>query len=224
MCGRFALDDELDELITGFVVAENRYPDWQPRFNISPGSPIPIIIERSAGQRELGPATWSLIPSWSKTPTLKYPTFNARSETAAEKPTFRDSVKKHRCVIPMSGYYEWALRLGIKTPHYICAEGETLVAAGLYTWWSDPATGVARATATILTRDAEASIQDIHDRMPVFVDHHDLAGWLDPEDTDGATLIERASEYTSRLAPRLRYYPVAPLRGEGPELIQEVTG
>lgn len=224
MCGRFALDDELDELITRFVVAENRYPDWRPRFNISPGSPVPIVIERTPGARELGPATWSLIPAWSKTPTLKYPTFNARSETAGEKPTFRESVKKHRCVIPMSGYYEWALRLGVKTPHYVSWEEETLAAAGLYTWWSDPETGVSRATATILTRDAESSIQDIHERMPVFVDDADLADWLDPENTDGSGLIERISETTKRLAARLRYYPVAPLRGEGAELIQEVRG
>ena len=170
----------------------------------------------------MGPATWSLIPSWSKEPTLKYPTFNARSETAAEKPTFRDSVKKHRCLIPMSGYYEWSPRGGVKTPHFIHIPGSTLIAAaGLYSWWSDPDTGATHATTTMLTRDGEAGLRSIHDRMPVFVESEDWEAWLDPKDSHGADLIQRLSEKTAALAPRFEYYPVRPLKGEGPHLVEK---
>jgi len=225
VCGRFALDDELDELLVAFVVAENRYPDWQPRFNIAPSQTIPIVIEREKGRRELGPAAWSLIPPWSSTRALKYPTFNARSETAGEKPTFRDSVKRHRCLVPMSGYYEWATREGVKTPHYIYPDNAaTLAAAGLYSWWTDPGTGTTLATATILTRASAGSVAHIHDRMPVFVEASLMESWLDPQNAGGAELVAAASEHTLEVSIRLRSHPVAPLRGDSPGLTAEVRG
>ena len=222
MCGRFVLDSSLNELIEAFVVTHNRLPDWMSRWNISPGSKIPIVIEREGEGRELGPATWSLVPSWSKEPTLKYPTFNARSETAAEKPTFRDSVKKHRCLIPMSGYYEWSVLEGVKTPHFIHDPGQPLLAAaGLYSWWSDRATGATHPTATMLTRDSEANLRTIHDRMPVFVEPEDFSAWLDPTNTDGPGLIEKVSASTTTRAASFEYYPVRPLKGDGAHLIEK---
>lgn len=223
MCGRFALDVELNDLIEAFLIAHNRLPALVSRWNISPGSEIPIVMEREGEGREIGPATWSLIPSWSKEGALKYPTFNARSETAAEKPTFRDSVKKHRCLIPMTGYYEWSMVGGTKRPHFIHRpDNPVLAAAGLYSWWTNPATGITKATAAMLTRDSESVLRDIHDRMPVFVDKDDFAAWLDPHNPNGRELLNGISEKTAQNASLFEYYPVNPLRGEGPDLVERM--
>jgi putative SOS response-associated peptidase YedK len=119
MCGRFSLDLDADALVQEFVAHHNRFPEWAPSWNIAPTSTIPIVLQRAVGVTEIGPARWSLIPSWSKELISQYPTFNARSETAAQKPTFREAVKHHRCLVPVSGYYEWVTVAGTKTPHYI---------------------------------------------------------------------------------------------------------
>jgi putative SOS response-associated peptidase YedK len=220
MCGRFALDAEVDELIEEFVLTHNRFPDWAPRFNIAPTQSIPIVLERTPGVRELGPARWSLVPSWSQELTLKYPTFNARSETAHSKPTFRGSVKHHRCLIPATGYYEWAVVSGTKVPHFIYSTTTPLLAlAGLYSWWSDPETQITHATATILTREATGVVRDIHDRMPLLVSRDTYSTWLNPEDSGGEGLIGSLVAETEKTSNTLAFHPVAPLRGEGASLI-----
>jgi len=220
MCGRFALDLDMDALIQEFVAEHNRFPDWAPRFNIAPTQMIPIVLERTPGVREVGPARWSLVPSWSRELTLKYPTFNARSETAHTKPTFRDSVKHHRCVIPVTGYYEWALEEGEKTPYFFHSTVAPLLAlAGLYSWWEDPQTQTTLATTTILTRDAMGPLRDIHDRMPLVVSKDNYSTWLNPEDVGGEGLISSLLATTVKASENIAFHQVAPLRGEGASLI-----
>jgi putative SOS response-associated peptidase YedK len=220
MCGRFALDADLDELMEEFALTHNRFPDWAPRFNIAPTQLIPIVLEQTPGVRELGPARWSLVPSWSQELTLKYPTFNARSETAHTKPTFRDSVKHHRCLIPATGYYEWAMISDTKVPHFIYSKKAPLLAfAGLYSWRSDPETQITHATTTILTREATGVARDIHDRMPLLVSKDNYSMWLNPEDSGGAGLISSLATETEKASKNITFHQVAPLRGEGASLI-----
>src|SRR5690606_15512423 len=143
MCGRFAMNKETDDLIQEFVARGGDWRDWRPGFNIPPTATIPVVLESAKGgdtvERWVEGARWSLVPSWSKTLKLKFPTFNARSEGIAAKATWKGPLKSHRCLVPMTGYYEWRTDPdGTKTPHFIHLPGETLAMAGLYSWWADP--------------------------------------------------------------------------------------
>ena len=204
-----------------FVAQTNRFPEWFPRWNIAPTSTIPIVVTTESGDRLVGPARWSLVPSWSKELTLTFPTFNARSETAAEKPTFRGSVNSHRCIVPISAYYEWTSISGSKAPHLIHRPDMPLVGlAGLYSWWTSRDTGEVIATTTILTRDSAGILADIHDRMPIAVEPEHVDQWLDPTVRNGSELIAHVSETAAHNADLWRHYEVAPLRGDGPHLLE----
>ena len=221
MCGRFALDQTTDAIVSEFLATTNRFPEWFPRWNITPTSTIPIVAVTSSGERIVGPARWSLVPSWSKELTLKYPTFNARSETVAEKPTFRGSLAKHRCLVPISAYYEWTTMNGTKAPHVIHRPDQPLVGlAGLYSWWTDPSSGEMVATTTILTRDSAGGLAPVHDRMPIAVEVADVDRWLDPELTEGAQLVAELSATAASNTDLWEHYEVPPLRGDGPHLVQ----
>jgi putative SOS response-associated peptidase YedK len=212
----------MDELMATFAAQHNRFPQWAPRWNIAPTATIPIVIERVRGVREIGPASWSLIPEWSTTAELKYPTFNARSETAAEKPAFRDSLRTRRCLIPATGFFEWKDINGTKTPHFIRRTDSALCAfAGLYSWWTNPENGATRATATILTRDSAHRLREVHDRMPVFVNPERFDRWLDPSAQQAEELLISVASDALELSAGFDYFPVAPLRGDGPHLITE---
>lgn len=130
MCGRFATDWNAADIAELFD-AEMSPNLSQRSWNVSPGSTIAVLLEGTDGRRRLTPAYWSLIPSWVKEKPLKYPTFNARIESVAEKPTFRESARSMRAVIPASGYYEW--KNG--RPYYFSDPDHTLWLCGLYSWW-----------------------------------------------------------------------------------------
>ena len=225
MCGRFALDLELDGLISEFVAQEHRIPDWAPHWNIAPTSTIPIDIDRADGDtsvRTIGPARWSLTPSWSNTLELKYPTFNARSESAAQKPTFRDAVKHHRCLIPATAYFEWHTEGTKKTPHAITPTNDSIFAfAGLYSVWSGGETPV--VTATMLTADATAELSWLHPRRPMALPRELWATWLNPHEVGTQELIDEAVSASVHHMAHMQYHPVAPLRGDGPELLTPVN-
>ena len=225
MCGRFALDQTTDAIVVEFLAQTNRFPDWFPRWNIAPTTTIPIVVTTASGERIVGRARWSLVPSWSKDVTLNYPTFNARSETAADKPTFRGSVTKHRCIVPLSAYYEWTTMGGSKAPHVIFQPDRALVGlAGLYSWCTNPATGEMLATATILTRDSTGILQPIHDRMPLALEPEDYDRWLGPSATPGAELIAEVSQKAADRADLWEHYEVSALQGDGPHLVERKVG
>lgn len=165
MCGRFALDARTDDLIREFVFASGDFQDWTPSWNIKPTQPVAVVLETAKGEaeplRRLEQARWGLVPSWSKELKTKFPSFNARSETAAAKASFKTSVKSKRALIPATGCFEWQKDpdSGVRTPHFIRPEdGELMAMAGLYTWWKDPTATEDddswHLTATILTSDA----------------------------------------------------------------------
>jgi putative SOS response-associated peptidase YedK len=210
MCGRFALDQTSDQLIAAFLVQENRYPTWAPHWNIAPTSIIPILTKQRPGVLSLESARWSLVPPWATELKLPYPTFNARSESAAEKPTFRAALKSTRCVIPASGFYEWTTVQGQKTPHFIRdAEAPLLLFAGLASWWSGPEHPDPIATATILTMDSAGPLTPIHSRMPVLVAEDFFDAWLNPENQHGQELLHETCARTLHLVETLQVDPVA---------------
>lgn len=224
MCGRYALKDELNDIISEYVAAGGDFRDWRPGFNLKPTNFIPVVLETAKGtettRRLVEPARWSLVPQWSKELKLKYPTFNARSETAAEKPTFKASVKSKRCVIPATGYYEWKTEGKTKTPYFIHDPDSTrLNFAGLYTWWRASTEDDWLLTATILTREAVGELRGIHERTPLTLPDSMINDWLSPElDGDGHFVAAMVEEATA-VAERLEFYQVAPLNGDGAELL-----
>ena len=166
---------------------------------------------------------WGLIPYWWKKPLKQLPaTFNARAESLANKPTFRDAFKRHRCIIPASGYYEWIARPDGKQPYFIsAADGGVLNFAGLWDRWKTPETGEPVASCTIIVTDANALTRTIHDRMPVLLDKADFEPW--PSGSAGADLLRPAGEDRVRMWPVSRRVNKTGSGDDDPTLIDEVA-
>jgi len=181
MCGRYTLYSHEDDLASLFEV--ETYPLTE-RFNIAPTQDVPVIRQRADGSREMSAMRWGLVPHWVKDPaSFKANLFNARSESAAEKPSFRDAMRKQRCILPASGFYEWQKLNGGKQPHHVVrVDGQPMAFAGL---WSHNGRGSAGLNScTILTTAANVDVEVLHDRMPVILEQRDWARWLDPEEDD----------------------------------------
>lgn len=222
MCGGYALAEPtevLEDVFSIDLVGENLPgPSW----NIRPTNQVPVVvdtIDASGDQRRrLESARWSLIPSWVKDAPPKFSTFNARSEDAASKASWRDSVKSKRCLVPASGYYEWVVENGVKVPHYIHSD-RTLAFAGLYSWWRATEAEPWMLTATILTMPTVPELAAIHDRNPVPLPTEFWATWLNPTLVGTQNLVDEAVAAAKPVAASLSEYRVNPIRGNGPELI-----
>ena len=179
MCGRYTLGAPDDDLADLFELSQ--VPDLEPRYNIAPTQPVPVVRVGEAGQvRELALVRWGLIPSWSKDPAVGARMINARSETAAAKPSFRAAFKRRRCLIPADGFYEWQRTGGRKQPYYIRRKDRGALAfAGLWERWAGP-DGSCIESCTILTTTPNDLLRPLHDRMPVILGPTDFALWLDP--------------------------------------------
>jgi len=195
MCGRFTLFEADTVLSREFGVSD--IPPGSPRYNISPSQPVAAVRVPPAGRgRELVLLRWGLIPSWSKDPAIGNRLINARAETVREKPSFRNAFRRHRCLIPASGFYEWQRQERGKQPFFIrMRDARPFAFAGLWDRWESPDKGVIE-TCTILTTAANAVLVPIHDRMPVILPPAEYARWLDPTLPD-----------TDSLAPLLVPYP-----------------
>ena len=222
MCGRFAVDSEINELIEEFVAEGGSVHDWAPNYNVRPTDPVPVVRERVAdGERtrsvDLG--RWSLVPSWSKELKLKYPTFNARSESVAEKASFKGSVASKRALIPARGYYEWLTEGTTKTPYFIGPDEGHVAFAALYSWWRASPDAEWMLTATILTMDTVDELAPIHDRNPVMLPRDWWDDWLNPELIGDQSFVDAAVAASRPVASSLAHYRVGPVVGEGPGLI-----
>lgn len=177
MCGRYALKASPAELITFFKIAE--CVDFTPRFNIPPGTDIPVIRRSPEGQRVLHLLRWGLVPHWAKDPTIGNRLANARGESVAEKPAFREAFRKRRCLVPADGFYEWKTEGRTKQPYYFSrASGEPLAIAGLWESWRAPDGAILR-TVCLITTAANVLMEPIHERMPVIVEQEDWADWME---------------------------------------------
>jgi len=225
VCGRFALDAKTDDLIAAFVADGGDFAEWEPNWNIRPTDTVPIVVEstKSELRRLVAPARWSLVPTWSQELILKYPTFNARSETVTEKASFKGSVGAKRAIIPASGYFEWHTEGKVKTPHYLHPADGYLGFAALYSWWRaqpvDGSVGEWVLTTTMLTMDSVPELASIHDRNPVMLPREWWDDWLSPELTGDQSFVEAAVAASAAVAGSLHHHEVAPVRDNGPQLI-----
>jgi len=181
MCGRFTQNYTWAE-VHAFLSVLGPPRNLQPHYNIAPTRTIDVIRLNQDGKRELVPMRWGLIPGWWKKSPKEMPaTFNARAESVADKPMFRNAFKGRRCIIPASGFYEWTGDKGDKQPHlFTAADGSPILAfAGLWDRWRDPESGDEVLSCTIIVCGASAWMKTYHDRMPVILDAKDFDGWLD---------------------------------------------
>jgi putative SOS response-associated peptidase YedK len=194
MCGRFALKAPPTELMTRFSLDE--CADFGPRYNIPPGADIPVIRQSPEGKRVLHLLRWGLVPHWAKDPSIGAKLNNARGESVAEKPSFRDAFKRRRCLIPMSGFFEWKAEGKIKQPYYISLKsGEPAAIGGLWESWRAPDGNILR-TVCVVTTSPNTVMEPIHDRMPVIVAPENWQSWLSgmPEDVAGMVAPYRDGE------------------------------
>jgi putative SOS response-associated peptidase YedK len=174
MCGRI-IRKTPSHLVVQDLGMEDDGPDLPPHYNIPPGSPVLALRTSASGKPELVCLKGGLIPSWAKDPKVAWKMINARAETAAEKPAFREALRKRRWLIPVDGFYEWKKTDDGKTPYFIRLREERMfLLAGLWERWISPA-GETVETCTVITTRANDVLQPIHDRMPVIVARAD---WL----------------------------------------------
>ncbi|MCY3708894.1 MAG: SOS response-associated peptidase [Caldilineaceae bacterium] len=178
MCGRFVLRASPQNLQMLFDLDEA--PQTGPRYNIAPTQPVLAVrTNPHGGLREATYLNWGLIPFWAKDPKIGSRMINARSETAAEKPSFRAAYKYRRCIVPADGFFEWQKERGGKQPYLIGLEsGEVFGIAGLWEHWERD--GSAVESCTLLTTAANEFMEPLHHRMPVILDRRDYDEWLDP--------------------------------------------
>ncbi len=241
MCGRYELHANPAAVALAFGLAHP--PSIHPRYNIAPMQQVPVVRVNAEGQRELVQVRWGLVPRWARDPSIAAKMINARAESVAQKPSYRNAFRRHRCLVPANGFYEWMTTAeGHRQSVLVgCRDGNLIGLAGLYERWLSPE-GEVLDTCTIITTDCNETIRPVHDRMPVIVPPEQYARWLDPAEPgpeellvpcpardvafwpvstrvnnvrhDDASLIERVEERES--APHAERTHAAPVEDEEP--------
>ena len=241
MCGRFVVAGAASDLVEMFDVDRVADEMPPPSFNVAPTDRVPVVIDTvpkgadpdDEPVRRLEAARWGLVPPWAKDIAVGVTAFNARIETAAEKPHFANAVKKRRAAIPATGYYEWKTIDDVKTPHFVHpAEGELFVFAGLYEWWRNPAVAddspdTWLLSTSILTRDSTGELATLHDRMPVLLTPELLDEWLDPHTEGEEDLLAEIAHGAVEMAQRVEFHvvdrAVGNVRNNSPELMEPLS-
>ena len=181
MCGRFIMTVDFAMLKAVFRLRAG-YFDTKPRYNIAPGQNIPVIIPGPGG-RAIRPMRWGLIPRWAGDDKMGYKLINARSETVGEKPAFKSSLHRRRCLVPASGFYEWQKTVRGKQPMLITLPGQKVFAlAGIWDQWEAPQGG-SIYSCSIITTGVSPGLADIHNRMPVILTgEREYDMWLSLDD------------------------------------------
>lgn len=261
MCGRYAASAHPDELVEFYEVEVDATdersrsvlkspqdpPPGEPDYNMAPSKQAPVVltrVPRGEGDdlpvRQLRLLTWGLVPSWAKDPSVGARMTNARVETVLEKPAFAKAAAARRCLVPITGWYEWqaspvaTTRAGRprKQPFFITrSDGAPLALAGLYEFWKDPAAAAEDPLSwivsyTVLTRAAEPGLDRIHDRQPLALEPDAWSGWLDPGLTAPDRVQDLLSAATDHGPGRFAAWPVAAAvgstRNNGPALLEPV--
>ncbi len=207
MCGRFTQQTPSSELARIFE-AEDLADDPGGRFNVAPTDEAAVVVQRD-DRRAVVRYRWGLVPAWADDPKIASRAFNARAETLATSPLFRDAFRRRRCLVPVDGFYEWLREGSRRQPMRIHDPADRpLALAGLWTGRQDAETGEWRRTFTVVTTRPNEFMASIHDRMPVIVPPDAWARWLDPAPAD-------PGELRALLEPRddlaLDAYPVPTL-------------
>ena len=205
MCGRFRLGKGKEALKKYFGPDVDL--EFPPRYNIAPTQRVVTIRQNAeAPVREASLMRWGLVPFWAKDPSIGYKMINARSETVAAKPAYRECLKRRRCLIPADGFYEWKKLDKGKQPFcFVMNDDSVFALAGLWDRWKTPE-GDVLETCTILTTTPNELLADVHDRMPVILgpDHYDL--WLDPGFSNTEEIVALLQPHDAR---RMRRFPVS---------------
>ncbi|HEX7055288.1 MAG TPA: SOS response-associated peptidase [Burkholderiales bacterium] len=210
MCGRYALHAHPEVIALQFGVAV--VPQAAPRYNVCPGTDILAVRADRSGARRAETLRWGLVPHWAKDPSIGHRLANARGESLAERPAFRDAFLAWRCLVPASGYYEWRPSGRGKQPWYLQpADAPLFGLAGITALWRGPQ-GALRSVALVTVPPNELTAR-IHDRMPLIVAPEDYDAWLDPRHGDLAALQALVRPYP---AARMKAHPVS-RRVNGPE-------
>jgi len=223
MCGRYTLaaNGQL-EFRTRFGLGES--VEVRQRFNVCPGDDV-LTVLRHGEEREAAALHWGLVPFWAKDATVGYRMINARSETAAEKPAFADSLRQRRCLILADGFYEWQHRphQRRKQPWHITLEsGAPFAFAGLWATWQRPDSDQLLRSCTILTRPAESEVAPLHDRQPVILAGPEAeADWLDPQTPAEHIAALMHASAPELLKPRAVGFAVSDARYDGPACLDD---
>ncbi|MEJ6685560.1 MAG: SOS response-associated peptidase [SAR86 cluster bacterium] len=195
MCGRFnVVSAPLTQFVMEILGSDSPVPDLPTEYNIAPTEQVQVVYTGS-DRRSLAAMRWWLVPHWAPEPSSKYSMFNAKSETLATSRAFRDAFKSRRCIVPVSGYYEWRTEQGIKVPYYVEADADNgLALAGLWDRWEKAERVI--YSCTIVTAAAPQSMQALHRRIPVHLNRAEITQWLDMETA--------AEPLAALLAPTLR--------------------
>ena len=222
MCGRYKLTAK-ERWLSFLFNLDPKDVDWVSRWNVAPTQEVATVRQhRREPKRIFGLMKWGLIPHWSKDTAIGPKAINAMSETAAEKPAFREPMRRQRCLIPADGFYEWKQSGKAKQPYSIgLADGGVFAFAGLWDSWSHAGSEI--LTCTILTTEANSLLKDIHTRMPVILSPEDYDLWLDPGITAPEKITDLLKPFDAR---KMRKYPVGPavnkVVNDGPECAEEI--
>ena len=224
MCGRLNVHDLADAVM--FLFGLSDVPSGAPRYNIAPTQPLGAVrVKNAQGEKELVMLHWGLIPGWAKDPSIGNRMFNARAETIAEKPSFRNALRRRRCLIPAHGFYEWQRRDETRQPYHIRrADGAPFAMAGIWEHWMAP-DGSEISSCAIITTAANALMAGLHHRMPVILPAEEYPLWLDPAEGRPEKLLPLLA---SRDWEDLRAVPVSTYvnnsRNEGPQCVEPLSG
>ncbi len=221
MCGRY-VRSSLPEVFAARLGARGEL-DLRPSYNVAPSQPALIARTDPNGRRELAAVRWGLIPFWAKDPKIGYKMINARAETVATKPAYRQAFRQRRCLIGADGFYEWQATEGGKQPFLIrLKDGEPFAFAGLWERWEGE--GRVIESCSIIVTEANERLREIHDRMPVILAPEVYDQWLKGESANVTALESLLRAYPAKL---MEAYPVSRAvnspRNDGPELIEKTN-
>lgn len=207
MCGRFTLHHKTEEVAERFEAQQVLFP-LEARYNIAPAQAVPVIANSTlSGARWMEAMKWGLVPFWAKDPEIGNRMINARAETIAEKPAYKQALKRRRCILPSDGFYEWKAETGGRVPQHIRRQdGELFGFAGLWEEWESPTDGSPLRTCTIITVAPNELMAPIHNRMPAILRREDEDAWLDPDFKDTDAIIAMLKAYPAK---EMEAYPVS---------------
>jgi len=197
------------------------FDELGPRYNVAPTQPIAVVVQRGDEGRFVELHRWGLVPAWANSPAAGARMINARAETIATSSAFRASFLRRRCIIPADGFYEWRREGKVKQPFLIhTSEDRPLAFAGIWSPWRSPADGEWLPSAAVVTTAANATVGELHNRMPAILTDEEWPLWLDPMIADPGLLRDLLHPADDAL---LRLDPASPLvnnaNNEGPELL-----
>jgi putative SOS response-associated peptidase YedK len=219
MCGRYKLTTPTSVIIEDFNIRRGRL-NLAPRYNIAPTQEAPVV--RGMGDdRTMSMMRWGLVPSWAKDTKIAFSTINARAETVADKPAFRDALRQRRALVIADGFYEWKSEAGGKQPYLFArCDGRPMAFAGLWEHWTPPdGAGEAIDSFTIIVTAANDLMRDVHDRMPVILNPDAFDTWLDPRSPSNA-IMPLLRPYDAALMQKTSVSrAVNSVKNEGPEIL-----